>query len=165
MEDRHRAVEGVGRRLRRPGNRVDAVTGYVDPHSTARRAHAVGRRLGQAGQHLVHRERPGDPAGEVGQDLIGAGAPAVDEAVGEALQALPHGLEGHGHGRGSQEGQRQVGLATCAEQRADPRDDRDVRPGNEECQRPVDQRLVDDEIVLVEPVLEDRDAERADKDV
>jgi hypothetical protein len=81
---------------------------------------------------------------------------AVGEAVDPALDRLPQRLEGHGHHGGRGPGQ--PARAALVQHGADARDHQHVDAGHHGGEQRVEQGPVDQEVYLVEPVLEDREA-------
>ena len=131
---------------------------HRQPHGGLGGPGPLGQDPGHAGQEVLRRYRPGHAGGELRQDLVGGGPPAVHQSVGQSLHPVLDRSEGQGHHRCGQDGQSQVGLGPLADQRSDPHHDGHVHRGDEPGQGPVDQGLVDDDVDVVQVVLEDRDA-------
>ena len=98
---------------------------------------------------------PGHVLGEVGEHLVGRGAPAIDEAIRQLGGPLAHGMEEHrDHDRRRHRERR---AADVASQRPDADHDTDVDGGQGRGEQAVAEGLADDDVDLVEAVLEDRD--------
>ena len=81
--------------------------------------------------------------------------------VGEPLYALADRLKGHRHHRRGQDREAQVRLRRpLADRRSDADHDGHVHRGDERGQGAEHHRLVDNDVDVVEPVLQDRDADR-----
>ena len=82
-----RARAGV--HVLRPGRLGSQLLADAHPHICARGAGALPERARHPREQLLARVRLPDPLGELGQHLVGRGALAVDEPVGEPLRPSP----------------------------------------------------------------------------
>ena len=119
--------------------------------------------FGHARQHLVHRERTGDPLGEVGEHLVWAGALTVHEPIRQPLESVARGLEDDRDQCCRDQRQDQIGLAARMNERADARDHRDVDDRDARAKCAVHQGPIDDQIDVVQPIAQDRDRHRGDE--
>ncbi len=130
------------------------------PNFGAFRASSLGQHACHARQCLVGGVRFRDPLGELRQNLVGGRSLAVDEAIGDLLQSLTHGLERDRHDGGGEDRKKQVGLATSANEGADAHDDAHVDRCDEGRKGAVDQGAADDDVDVVQAVAKDRDRDR-----
>ena len=114
-------------------------------------------RLDDGGEHGVGLQRARERSAEAGDRGVGVVPLAVHQPVDEPLHALPHRLEADGHDAGHDE--RDEKVAAGRERRADQSDDRDIAGDDADGHHAVDERAIDDEVDLVEPVLEDGDGD------
>ena len=127
----------------------------AQPHGGVGRARPLGQQPRHPRQDVLAAVRLADVFGESRQDLVRRGALAVDHAVRGPLGAVPRRLE-----RDRDDGRRhQREELRGADERADHDDDRHVHDRDERAEDPVDDRLADDDIDVVEPVFQDRDAD------
>ena len=112
------------------------------------------------GEHVVVLVGLAHPPRELGEDLVGRCALAVDDPVREALGPGADRLERDRDDRGRGDRQRQVLRVAGSDDRADPDDDRHVHHGDERGERSVEQRLADDDVEVVQVEPQDRDRDR-----
>ena len=101
---------------------------------------------------MLARERLAHVRGESREDLVGRGALAVDHPVRGALRLLASGLERDRDDGGGDEREE----LRRPDERPDDHDDRDVHDRDERREQAVDDRLVDEEVDVVQAVLQDR---------
>ena len=130
-----------------------------EPYVAALRARRLREDPRHPGEEILGIVGVADPLRELREHLVRGRALPIDEPVGETLDALAHGLEGNRHDRGRGDRQWHVGLVARADERADPDHDGHVHGRDEPNQPDVEQRLVDDDVELVEPVLEHREGD------
>ena len=75
------------------------------------------------------------------------------------MEQPPNRIERHGHHGGGHHGQGEVRAEPATDRGADPHDDRNVDSGDEQREPAEDDRLVDDDVDVVEPVAENGDAD------
>ena len=119
--------------------------------------------FGHARQHFVHRQRAGDPAREIGEHFVRAGALAIYEPIRQPLESLARRLEDDRDECCRDQRQHQIGLAADVRQRADARDYATYDDGDARAEATIDQRAIDHQIDVVQPVTKDRDRDRGDK--
>jgi len=85
---------------------------------------------GNLGQDLVDGQRSANATREPRQDRVGSRSLAVDETIGQALQALAERLERQRHGGCRHKRQEQVRLATRPQHRTDASDDAYIDQSN-----------------------------------
>ena len=147
---------GAARAVRPAGDGPHHLPG-TQPHLGASRPGGLAEQLGGLVQHLPVAEELSHPLREVGEDFVRAGPLAVHEPVHCRLHPLSGRLEGHRHQSGSGDRQRQIAFAGAAERSAEADDDGDVHGGDETGQGTVDERLVGDDVDVVEAELEHGD--------
>ena len=117
---------------------------------------------GQDGHHLrdgfVVVQLAGHIVGNVGQHLVGRGPVAVHQAVGDPAGPLPGGLEEQGDRDGR--GDRQPRAVLPPGERSDAQHDPGVHSGQPGRDQAVDDRAVNDDVDLVQPVLQDPKRDR-----
>ena len=131
------------------------------PHRRRLGAGPLLEHSGHARQHLVSGIRLRHLSGELTEHFVGCRSLSIDQPVGDPLQALPHRLKSHRHDDGRDDGQPEIGLATAAHQRPDANRDADVDSRDQRRQCAVHERSADDHVDVVQPVFEDRDADRS----
>jgi len=156
VRDRDRPGTRAGGRPGRPGGLAPKLAAHPKPHTRAGRTRPLGQDPRHAGKQVLVRVRAGHARGELGQDLVGCGALPVDQAVGEPLDPRSDRLEGHRHHPGGQDRQPDVWVRTLPHGMADADHDPHVHGGDEPGQRRVHDRLVEDDVDVVEAVFHDR---------
>ena len=156
MHDRRRDLVAAGRSVR-----GDLLQVRADPHQDARRRGAGRRRedLGQPRQHVVDRVGVRDAGGEGRQDLVRRGASSIHDPVRDPPRQPQDRHERHADHDPDQD---RDALRGSAPQRDLPQgghdEERDRTQQDREHQG--DQRLLDHDVDVVEPVLQDRDPDR-----
>ena len=145
----HRSVRGPCRR--RPDLVADP-----EPDDGRRGARPLREEPRHPDQDVLIRVGLADVLGEPGQDLVGRRPLPVDEPVGDLLRLPPDRLERHGDDRGRD----QRDALGDPDERTDHHHHDHVDRGDERRERAVRDRLVEDQVDLVEVVLHHRDADR-----
>ena len=105
-----------------------------------------------------HTERAEAVDGDARLHLVRRRRPEHEPPSGPVEQPADR-FEGHGHQRGGDHGEGDVGTEPAADRSADPDDDGEVDDGDEHRQPAEDDRLVDDDVDVVEAVAENGDAD------
>ena len=145
----------------RPAGSRNRISGAIDPD----------RRYGGAGAFDEHARQPRQdfligisarhPMREPSQRFVGRRSAPVDQLVGPSLDPLPHRLKGDRDQRRRDDRERQVELPTRTNKGADPHYDADIDDRDKRGKSAVNERAVDDQVDLIEPVLEDGDRNRS----
>ncbi|MGB2938966.1 MAG: hypothetical protein WBD38_01540 [Candidatus Dormiibacterota bacterium] len=110
-------------------------------------------------QHISPGVGLGDAPGKLGQYLVRRRSLAIDKAVGHLLDPLSDRLESNRHDRRSQDRKDQVGPAAAPHKGADAHHDSDINGRNKGGESPVNQGPADDDVDVIQPVPEHRDAD------
>ena len=140
---------GGGEQQPRPG---------AHPDLGALGAGSLGQKARHAVEEILLRKRFREMLAKLRERLVWRRPFAVDEPIGQALGPLPQRLEGEGNDGGGDEGQQE--LLAPANHCADAHHDHDVDGGDQDGQPAVDERLVDDDVDVIEAIAQHRDPDR-----
>ncbi len=144
----------------RPRRRQPQLLADPQPHLRAVGFGPFGKDAGHPdGQILVGVEL-GHPPAEVGQHLVRAGAPAVNQPVRQPLQTAAHRLEDERKNRCHDEGDGAVGRRLRTDPGADGHDQHQVDGTDQYHQRGIDEGAPQEDADVIEVVTENRDPDR-----
>ena len=148
-----RDIRGLG--VRRPRGSRAQLGADAEPHTSRAGARGLAEDLRHPAEDVLRGIRLPDAFGELGQHLVRGRPPAVDDAIGDAPREPRHRPEREPeHQRDDEHG---AGALVAGGDHAQESDDGRVRPDHEQDERARDERLLHDDVEVVQVVLQDGD--------